>query len=68
MLCTLLGVLIEQPRPHFWPLVGGILLPELGLTLLWGAVVALVSRLLVKLQRRSLKLERSNSNGSTKTV
>lgn len=68
MLCTLLGVLIEQPRPHFWPLVGRILLPELGLTLLWGAVVALVSRLLVKLQRRSLKLERSSSNGSTKTV
>ena len=68
MICTLVGVLIEMPRPHFRPLVGRVLLPELGATLLWGIAVALVSRLLVKLQRRSLKLERSNSNGSTKTV
>lgn len=54
MVCTLIGVLIDQPHPHFWPLIGHILLPELGLTLLWGVPVALVSRLMVKLQRRSL--------------
>ncbi len=57
--CTLLGVLIEQPGPRFWPLVGHVLLPELGLTLLWGVPVALVSRLLVKLQRRSLIPQRN---------
>ena len=68
MICTLLGVLIEQPNPHFWPLLGRILLPELGQTLLWGVPVALLTRLLVKLQRRSLNLERSNSNGSTKAI
>ena len=54
MLCTLVGTLISLPGPRFGALIWHILLPELGLTLLWGIPVALISRLLVKIRRRTL--------------
>ena len=53
MACSLVGVLICQPSPRLWTLIWHILLPELALTLLWGVPVALISRLLVKIRRRT---------------
>lgn len=52
MLCTALLCIVNLPSPHLGVLLVHTLLPELGLTLVWGIPITIISRLLVGLIRR----------------